>query len=87
MAYYTLTIADSGADDDEIREGVHAAAALLAARDISVEQAHIASVLRSCGDTYDADAAQAWDDAEYAAFRAAFLTWHSWPESAALAVA
>lgn len=79
-----LWIYDSGASITEIERGVAAALALFRDRGIDPVAAHAASLAAADGQGYVPELAQAWADAETAAFKAAFTGWARWPEGAAL---
>ncbi len=81
----TLWIADSGLTDAQIVAGIAAAEKVLAAAGITAEAAHAAMNAMLDGEAeFDRDAADAWENAETAAFRTMFAGVERWPESAAL---
>lgn len=82
-----LYIYDSGASSSEIERGVEAAAALFRDRGIDPSAARAARLAAADGQPYIPELAQAWDDAEVAAFEAAFADWARWPEGATLGLA
>lgn len=80
-----LWVADSGLADSQIDAGVAAAEKVLAAAGVAAEAAHAAMTAMLDGaDDFDRDAADAWENAETAAFRVIFAGIERWPESAAL---
>lgn len=80
-----LWIADSGLADAQIVAGIAAAEKVLTAAGVSAEAAHAAMTAMLEGeDDFNRDAADAWENAETAAFRVIFAGVERWPESAAL---
>lgn len=82
-----LTIRNARVNEVELRDGAEAAHELLSGRGFTAREAHAACVKRGKREPFDEDAAQAWDDATNAAFRAAFEGWVAWPEAATLDLA
>ena len=79
-----LYIYDSGASTTEIERGVEAATTYFRERGINPSAAYAASLAAADGQGYVPELAEAWADAETAAFQAAFAGWARWPESATL---
>jgi len=82
-----LWITDSGAATDEIYRGIGAAKELLAARGIPAVRAWLAAAIDANGATAVTADLNAWNDAETAAFEAAFAGWARRPEGALLGLA
>jgi len=80
-----LWIADSGLADAQIVAGISAAEKVLAGAGVSADAAYAAMSAMLEGEAeFDRDAADAWENAETAAFRVIFAGVERWPESAAL---
>lgn len=83
----SLWIADSDASDDRIQAGVSEALAVLNRSGVTAQAAHDAMMAMLEGeDSFDRDAADAWESAETAAFRVAFAGRERWPEAAMLVI-
>ena len=77
-------------DHDVLRLQVpvdEAAPALIESRGITVDQAYAAVMKRSNRESFDRNAAKAWDDAEDAALGAIFGDIDDWPDDAVLGLA
>ncbi len=80
-----LWIADSGLADAQIVAGISAAEKVLAGAGVSADAAFAAmNAMLEGADDFDRNAADAWENAETAAFRVIFAGVERWPESAAL---
>jgi hypothetical protein len=72
---------------EEIQKGCAAAKALIESRGITIDQAYAAVMKRSNRESFDRNAAKAWDDAEDAALGAIFGDIDDWPDDAVLGLA
>lgn len=80
-----LWIADSGLSEDKIANGVAAADRVLKDMGVAPEAAYQAvNAMLEGEEDFDRDAADAWENAETAAFRVVFAGMEHWPEDAAL---
>lgn len=81
-----LIIIDAGDETskESIEVGCLAAEQLIESRGFTVAVAYTAALARANDEPFDKRAAKAWDDAEDAAFKAAFGHIDDWPEDAVL---
>jgi len=81
-----LVIIDAGDDvsKEAITAGCRAAAQLIESRGFTIAAAYGAALARANRESFNRRAAKAWDDAEDAAFKAAFGHIDDWPDDAVL---
>lgn len=79
-----LWIYDTDADDAVIEAGCAAAVKMIESRGFAVEAAYQSVLARSNRESFNRQAAKAWDDSEDEALRVAFGEEDDWPDGAVL---
>jgi len=80
-----LWISESGLSEDKVQAGVIAASKVL--QELGVEPSNAYQAMNAMlegEESFDREAADAWENAETAAFRTLFAGMERWPEAAAL---